>query len=314
MHSQAHDEVLPHLREQGLDPTPYTAQVDWFFESCSATAPCRRAGPATWWLLERVAPHRGHRALHRVPRRLGAERGRAGPARRRPDHAGPAALARRGGGGAPLGRLRPVPARRRRLPAPGADLGDGLLGAGVPVAARGPLLPGERPDAHRRQGVLQGVPCARPAGHPAQHRGHAEVRPAPPQPLLPPLPGVLHRPGRGLSGRLPRGDGGGAEGPRDAEAAHRRALVAGAAPAHPAGPCAAGSGPPRCGRCPALDPPVSGRPRERALRLLLTAHETIADGVVQLRLEGSGLPRWGAGGPSRPGAAVGAGAAVLPAQ
>ncbi|BCM66447.1 hypothetical protein EASAB2608_01781 [Streptomyces sp. EAS-AB2608] len=43
---------------------------------------------------------------------------------------------------------------------------------------------------------------------------------------------------------------------------------------------------------PALDPPVSGRPRERALRLLLTAHETIADGVVQLRLEGSGLPRW----------------------
>ena len=32
MHSQAHDEVLPHLREQGLDPTPYTAQVDWLFE------------------------------------------------------------------------------------------------------------------------------------------------------------------------------------------------------------------------------------------------------------------------------------------
>ncbi|MFI0230769.1 PDR/VanB family oxidoreductase [Streptomyces sp. NPDC017086] len=43
---------------------------------------------------------------------------------------------------------------------------------------------------------------------------------------------------------------------------------------------------------PALDPPVSGRPRPRALRLLLTAHETIADGVVQLRLEGSALPRW----------------------
>ena len=43
---------------------------------------------------------------------------------------------------------------------------------------------------------------------------------------------------------------------------------------------------------PALDPPVSGRPRSRALRLLLTAHETVADGVVQLRLEGSGLPGW----------------------
>ncbi|MFJ8029468.1 PDR/VanB family oxidoreductase [Streptomyces sp. NPDC096032] len=43
---------------------------------------------------------------------------------------------------------------------------------------------------------------------------------------------------------------------------------------------------------PALDPPVSGRPRPRALRLLLTSHETVADGVVRLRLEGAGLPRW----------------------
>ncbi|MGW0991735.1 PDR/VanB family oxidoreductase [Streptomyces sp. NPDC002523] len=43
---------------------------------------------------------------------------------------------------------------------------------------------------------------------------------------------------------------------------------------------------------PTLDPPVSGRPRSRALRLLLTAHETVADGVVQLRLEGGGLPSW----------------------
>ncbi|MEU2058945.1 PDR/VanB family oxidoreductase [Streptomyces sp. NPDC013455] len=43
---------------------------------------------------------------------------------------------------------------------------------------------------------------------------------------------------------------------------------------------------------PALDPPVSGRPRSRALRLRLAAHETIADGVVQLRLAGAGLPRW----------------------
>ncbi|MEU9475176.1 PDR/VanB family oxidoreductase [Streptomyces sp. NPDC048191] len=43
---------------------------------------------------------------------------------------------------------------------------------------------------------------------------------------------------------------------------------------------------------PALDPPLSGRPRSRALRLLVTSHETIAEGVVQLRLEGVDLPRW----------------------
>ncbi|WP_225830942.1 PDR/VanB family oxidoreductase [Streptomyces sp. NK08204] len=43
---------------------------------------------------------------------------------------------------------------------------------------------------------------------------------------------------------------------------------------------------------PALDPPVSGRPRSRAMRLRLAAHETIADGVVRLRLEGGQLPRW----------------------
>ncbi|MGC0382215.1 hypothetical protein RKD33_002432 [Streptomyces sp. SAI-129] len=43
---------------------------------------------------------------------------------------------------------------------------------------------------------------------------------------------------------------------------------------------------------PALDPPVSGRPRARALTLLVTAHERLADGVVLLRLEGTDLPRW----------------------
>ncbi|MEW2525943.1 metal-dependent hydrolase [Streptomyces sp. NPDC047071] len=55
MHAQAHDEVLPHLREQGLDPTPYTAQVDWLFEKLlgDRTLPPGRA--RRWWLLERVA-------------------------------------------------------------------------------------------------------------------------------------------------------------------------------------------------------------------------------------------------------------------
>ncbi|MEV0169549.1 PDR/VanB family oxidoreductase [Streptomyces sp. NPDC050803] len=43
---------------------------------------------------------------------------------------------------------------------------------------------------------------------------------------------------------------------------------------------------------PTLDEPISGRPRSRALRLLVTAHEQVADGVVRLRLEGHGLPRW----------------------
>ncbi|WP_405643280.1 PDR/VanB family oxidoreductase [Streptomyces sp. NBC_00019] len=43
---------------------------------------------------------------------------------------------------------------------------------------------------------------------------------------------------------------------------------------------------------PALDEPVSGRPRSRALRLLVASREEAADGVVQLRLEGRDLPRW----------------------
>ncbi|WOX09214.1 PDR/VanB family oxidoreductase [Streptomyces sp. N50] len=43
---------------------------------------------------------------------------------------------------------------------------------------------------------------------------------------------------------------------------------------------------------PALDPPISGRPRTRALRLTVAARETVAEGVVQLRLEGRDLPRW----------------------
>jgi predicted metal-dependent hydrolase len=55
MHSQAHDEVLPHLKELGLDPTPYTAQVDWLFEKLlgDRTLPPGRA--REWWLMERVA-------------------------------------------------------------------------------------------------------------------------------------------------------------------------------------------------------------------------------------------------------------------
>ncbi|WP_433449833.1 PDR/VanB family oxidoreductase [Streptomyces sp. CA-142005] len=43
---------------------------------------------------------------------------------------------------------------------------------------------------------------------------------------------------------------------------------------------------------PALENPTSGRPRSQALRLLVTSRETVAEGVVQLRLEGRNLPRW----------------------
>jgi ferredoxin-NADP reductase len=43
---------------------------------------------------------------------------------------------------------------------------------------------------------------------------------------------------------------------------------------------------------PALENPVSGRPRSRALRLLVTRHERVAAGVAQLRLEGRDLPGW----------------------
>ncbi|MFJ9107885.1 PDR/VanB family oxidoreductase [Streptomyces sp. NPDC102283] len=46
---------------------------------------------------------------------------------------------------------------------------------------------------------------------------------------------------------------------------------------------------------PALPEPVSGHSKRRATsvrRLLVTGRTVVADGVVQLRLEGAGLPRW----------------------
>ncbi|MER5417835.1 metal-dependent hydrolase [Streptomyces virginiae] len=55
MHATAHDDVLPHLKRLGLDPTPYTAQVDWLFEKLlgDRTLPPGRA--RHWWLMERAA-------------------------------------------------------------------------------------------------------------------------------------------------------------------------------------------------------------------------------------------------------------------
>lgn len=51
MHSQAHDEVLPHLKARGLDPSPYTAQVDWLFEKLlgDRTLPPGRPGAGGCW-------------------------------------------------------------------------------------------------------------------------------------------------------------------------------------------------------------------------------------------------------------------------
>nr|WP_119612458.1 PDR/VanB family oxidoreductase [Streptomyces acidiscabies] len=43
---------------------------------------------------------------------------------------------------------------------------------------------------------------------------------------------------------------------------------------------------------PALEEPVSGRPRTRGVRLRVAGREGVAEGVVQLRLEGDELPRW----------------------
>ncbi|WP_274029721.1 PDR/VanB family oxidoreductase [Streptomyces sp. MMBL 11-1] len=46
---------------------------------------------------------------------------------------------------------------------------------------------------------------------------------------------------------------------------------------------------------PALPEPISGHAKRRttsARRLLITGRTVVADGVVQLRLEGAGLPRW----------------------
>ncbi|MER7761356.1 metal-dependent hydrolase [Streptomyces sp. NPDC097619] len=55
MHAAAHDEVLPHLKRLGLDPTPYTAQVDWMFEKLLGDRTLPPGKAREWWLMERVA-------------------------------------------------------------------------------------------------------------------------------------------------------------------------------------------------------------------------------------------------------------------
>lgn len=55
MHAAAHDDVLPHLKRLGLDPTPYTAQVDWLFEKLLGDRTLPPGKARHWWLMERVA-------------------------------------------------------------------------------------------------------------------------------------------------------------------------------------------------------------------------------------------------------------------
>ncbi|MER5486815.1 metal-dependent hydrolase [Streptomyces sp. NPDC002812] len=55
MHASAHDDVLPHLKRLGLDPTPYTAQIDWLFEKLLGDRTLPPGAPRKWWLMERVA-------------------------------------------------------------------------------------------------------------------------------------------------------------------------------------------------------------------------------------------------------------------
>lgn len=55
MHATAHDDVLPHLKRLGLDPTPYTAQVDWLFEKLLGDRTLPPGKARKWWLMERVA-------------------------------------------------------------------------------------------------------------------------------------------------------------------------------------------------------------------------------------------------------------------
>lgn len=45
MHSQAHDEVLPHLKARGWTRPRTPPRSTGSSRSCSATAPCRRAAP-----------------------------------------------------------------------------------------------------------------------------------------------------------------------------------------------------------------------------------------------------------------------------
>jgi predicted metal-dependent hydrolase len=58
VHSRAHAVVLDHLRDQGLDATPYTERVDWLFGRLLGDEPLGRPVPGRlrkFWLVQRLA-------------------------------------------------------------------------------------------------------------------------------------------------------------------------------------------------------------------------------------------------------------------
>ena len=55
MHSQAHSKVLAHFAAQGVDLTPYTAQIRWLFEKLLGPKPGWSLRRQNSWLLEQVS-------------------------------------------------------------------------------------------------------------------------------------------------------------------------------------------------------------------------------------------------------------------
>ena len=58
VHSRAHAAVLDHLREQGLDPSPYTDRIEWMFGRLLGDEPLGRPMPKRLqgaWLKQRLA-------------------------------------------------------------------------------------------------------------------------------------------------------------------------------------------------------------------------------------------------------------------
>lgn len=55
-HAVAHQRVLDHLKEQGVDPQPYVEQVEWLFTKLLGDDAVPPIGKARdWWLMERIA-------------------------------------------------------------------------------------------------------------------------------------------------------------------------------------------------------------------------------------------------------------------
>lgn len=55
-HAAAHQRVLEHMKEQGLDPYPYVEQVEWMFTKLLGDDSVPPLGKARdWWLMERIA-------------------------------------------------------------------------------------------------------------------------------------------------------------------------------------------------------------------------------------------------------------------